>query len=222
MKKYLIVLFIGLFSGTFVFSQSHSSRVIFDIFPGLFYLKDFKINKLLEQNGFAKIKNGIGIETGIGLGYKIPTGDDFLFLTRMDIFGLSSQKSSDKQTDFRSLFANISLGYYLSKNNVCSVLLFAGPSFVENYLTITEKGSIDMASIDNSSAEQYNLYLGSPVLSLSVYNELFPSKWYRFDVTVGYNLPLSKSEWIAKNAFISGISNTENLNSFYFTISKVF
>ncbi len=219
MKKFLIVLFIGLFSYTFVFSQSHSGKIAFDIFPGFYYLKDFQINKLLEQNGFAKIKKGI---EGIGLGYYVPVSDDFLLLTRMDLFNTFSQKNGDKQTDFSLLFANISLGYYLSKSDVWSIFLSAGPSFTENYLTITEKGSIDMASIDNSSAEQYNLYLGAPMISLAVNNEFFASKWYSFDIIAGYNFSLSKAEWTAKNAYVTGVSNTENLNSFYFTISKTF
>ncbi len=219
MKKYLLVLFVVLFSSTFVFSQSPSNRVVCDIFPGLFYLKDFQINKLLEQNGFPKIKKGI---EGIGLGYYIPVNNNFLMLIRMDLFSTFSQKNGDKQTDFRSLFLNTSLGYYLSKNNVWSVLLTAGPSFLENYLTIMEKGSIDMANVEQSSAKQYNLYLGAPMISLAVNNEFFPSKWYQFDIIIGYNMSLSKAQWMAKNAFISGISNTENLNSFYFSISKTF
>ena len=220
MKKYLVVLFLGLFSSTLIFSQSHSIRVVFDIFPETIYLKDFQINKLLEQNGFAKIKKDI--ETGIGLGYNVPISDDFLLLVKMDLFGFLPQKKGDKQTDFNTLFANINIGYYLSKNNAWNILLSAGPSFTENYLTIMEKGSINITNIDQSSATQYNLYLGAPAFSMAVYNEFFSSKWSQFDIVFGYNLSLSKAQWIAKNASISGISITENLNSFYFTISKTF
>jgi hypothetical protein len=220
MKKFLIVLSIYLFSNTFVFSQYHSGGIVFDIFPQLYYLNDFQVNKLLEQNGFAGIKNNI--EAGIGLGYNVPISKDFLFLTRMDVFGAPTQKSGDKQTEFSSLFANISIGYYVLKKDVWRFLLSAGPSYAENYLTIMKKGSINLANVEQSSARQYNLYLGAPIFTFAVHNEFFPSERYHFYVIIGYNLSLSRAKWITKNAFLSGISSTENLSSFYFSVSKAF
>ncbi len=219
MKKYLIVLCIGLFSGTFVFSQLNTKRVVFDIFPGTFYLNDFQINNLLEQNGFSKIKKSVD---GIGLAFYIPVNDNFLMLTRMNIFNTFTQKNGDNRTNYSLLFANVSLGYYLSKSDIWSIFLSAGPSYMENYLTLTQKGSIDMANLDQSTAKQYNLSLGAPMISLAVNNEFFTSKWYRFALIVGFNLSLSKAEWTSKNAFVSGNLNTENLNSIYLSVSKIF